>query len=182
MMQQRPWILALGLCTVLLAGCSNPEHEELQQWMAQQRAQARPRITPIAEPKQFQPQTYTADGGVDPFDPGKLTQALRRDSAQQGARSGIIQAELNRRKEPLEAMPLDAMAMVGSLQKQGQPTALIKVDQLLYQVRVGNYLGQNYGKVLRITENSVQLREIIQDVTGEWIERNTELVLQETQK
>jgi len=182
MMQQRSLILALGLCTALLAGCSNPEHEELQQWMAQQRAQARPRITPIAEPKQFQPQTYTADGGVDPFDPGKLTQALRRDSAQQGARSGIIQSELNRRKEPLEAMPLDAMAMVGSLQKQGQPTALIKVDQLLYQVRVGNYLGQNYGKVLRITENSVQLREIIQDVTGEWIERNTELVLQETQK
>lgn len=182
MMHQRSLILALGLCTVLLAGCSNPEHEELQQWMAQQRAQARPRITPIAEPKQFQPQTYTADGGVDPFDPGKLTQALRRDSAQQGARSGIIQSELNRRKEPLEAMPLDAMVMVGSLQKQGQPTALIKVDQLLYQVRVGNYLGQNYGKVLRITENSVQLREIIQDVTGEWIERNTELVLQETQK
>ena len=182
MMQQRSLILALGLCTALLAGCSNPEHEELQQWMAQQRAQARPRITPIAEPKQFQPPTYTADGGVDPFDPGKLTQALRRDSAQQGARSGIIQSELNRRKEPLEAMPLDAMAMVGSLQKQGQPTALIKVDQLLYQVRVGNYLGQNYGKVLRITENSVQLREIIQDVTGEWIERNTELVLQETQK
>ncbi|QKV54292.1 pilus assembly protein PilP [Comamonas antarctica] len=181
-MQQRSLILALGLCTALLVGCSNPEHEELQQWMAQQRAQARPRITPIAEPKQFQPQTYTADGGVDPFDPGKLTQALRRDSAQQGARSGIIQSELNRRKEPLEAMPLDAMAMVGSLQKQGQPTALIKVDQLLYQVRVGNYLGQNYGKVLRITENSVQLREIIQDVTGEWIERNTELVLQETQK
>lgn len=79
-------------------------------------------------------------------------------------------------------MPLDAMVMVGSLQKQGQPTALVKVDRLLYQVRVGNYLGQNYGKIIRITENSIQLREIIQDVTGEWIERNTELVLQETQK
>lgn len=181
-MHQRPLILALGMSMVLLAGCADTEQEELQQWMAQQRAQARPRITPIAEPKQFQPQTYTVDGGVDPFDQGKLTQALRRDSAQQGERSGIIQSELNRRKEPLEALPLDAMAMVGSLQKQGQPTALIKVDKLLYQVRVGNYLGQNYGKVLRITENSVQLREIIQDVTGEWIERNTELVLQETQK
>jgi type IV pilus assembly protein PilP len=59
---------------------------------------------------------------------------------------------------------------------------LIKADRLLYQVRVGNYLGQNYGKIVRITENSIQLREIIQDVTGEWIERDTELVLQETQK
>lgn len=182
MMLQRPLLLALGLSTVLLGACADTEQDELQQWMVQQRAQAKPRITPIAEPKQFQPQTYTVDGGVDPFDPGKLTQALRRDAAQQSANTGLMQAELNRRKEPLEAMPLDAMAMVGSLQKQGQPTALVKVDQLLYQVRVGNYLGQNYGKVLRITENSIQLREIIQDVTGEWIERSTELVLQETQK
>jgi type IV pilus assembly protein PilP len=181
-MHQRLLILALGLSAVLLGACSNTEQEELQQWMAQQRAQARPRITPIEEPKKFQPQTYTVDGGADPFESAKLTQALRRDAAQQGGQAGLMQSELNRRKEPLEAMPLDAMAMVGSLQKQGQPTALVKVDRLLYQVRVGNYLGQNYGKIIRITENSIQLREIIQDVTGEWIERNTELVLQETQK
>ena len=181
-MHQRPLILALGLSVVLLSACADNEQEELQQWMAQQRAEARPKVTPIAEPKQFKPQTYTVDGAVAPFDPGKLTQALRRESAQQGVGTGPIQAELNRRKEPLEAMPLDAMVMVGSLQKQGQPTALVKVDRLLYQVRVGNYLGQNYGKIIRITENSIQLREIIQDVTGEWIERNTELVLQETQK
>lgn len=181
-MHQRPLILALGLSVVLLGGCADAEQEELQQWMAQQRAQARPRITPIEEPKKFQPQTYTVDGAADPFDSGKLTQALRRDAAKQGGQAGLMQSELNRRKEPLEAMPLDAMVMVGSLQKQGQPTALVKVDRLLYQVRVGNYLGQNYGKIIRITENSIQLREIIQDVTGEWIERNTELVLQETQK
>lgn len=178
-MHQRLLILALGL---LLGACSNTEQEELQQWMAQQRAQARPRITPIEEPKKFQPQTYAVDAGADPFESAKLTQALRRDAVQQGGQAGLMQSELNRRKEPLEAMPLDAMAMVGSLQKQGQPTALVKVDRLLYQVRVGNYLGQNYGKIIRITENSIQLREIIQDVTGEWIERNTELVLQETQK
>ena len=166
----------------LLAACGSSDQEELQQWMAQQRAQAKPRVTPIEEPKKFQPQTYTVDGGADPFDSGKLTQALRRDAAKQVGQGGLMQSELNRRKEPLEAMPLDAMVMVGSLQKQGQPTALVKVDRLLYQVRVGNYLGQNYGKIIRITENSIQLREIIQDVTGEWIERNTELVLQETQK
>lgn len=181
-MHQRPLILALGMSVVVLGACADNKQEELQQWMAEQRAQARPKVAPIAEPKQFKPQTYEADGALSPFDPAKLTQALRRDSAQQGAGGGLLQAELNRRKEPLEAMPLDAMVMVGSLQKQGQPTALVKVDQLLYQVQVGNYLGQNYGKIIRITENSIQLREIIQDVTGEWIERNTELVLQETKK
>lgn len=181
-MQQPPLILVLALSAALLSACSGSEQDELRQWMAEQRAQARPKITPIAKPKQFQPQTYAVDGGVDPFDPAKLTQALRRDSMQHAGNSGLITPELNRRKEALEAIPLDAMAMVGSLNKKGELTALVKVDQLLYQLRPGNYLGQNYGKITRITENAIQLREIIQDVTGEWIERNTELVLQETQK
>ena len=87
-----------------------------------------------------------------------------------------------RRKEPLEAYPLDVMAMVGSLDKKGTPTALLRVDKLLYQVRVGNYVGQNYGKIVKITENSIQLREIVQDATGDWIERIATLDLQEGTK
>jgi len=86
---------------------------------------------------------------------------------------------MNRRKEPLEAFPLDAMMMVGTLVKQGQPVALVKVDNLLYQVRPGNYLGQNYGKITKITETEVSLREIVQDAAGEWTERQGSLQLQE---
>lgn len=181
-MHHRPLILALGLAVALLSACGDAKHEELRGWIAQQKAQARPKTTPIEAPKQFQPELYTVNGAVDPFDPVKLTQALKRDAAQQNAQAGLIQPELERPKEALEAVPLDVMTMVGSLSRNGVPTALIKVDQLLYQVQTGNYLGQNYGKITRITESSIQLREIIQDVTGEWIERSTELVLQETQK
>ena len=90
--------------------------------------------------------------------------------------------ELNRRKEPLEAFPLDSMTMVGSLDRAGQKVALVRVDTLLHQVRPGNYLGQNYGRVIRITESEVMLREIVQDAAGEWIERSTALQLQEQTK
>ncbi|MDT4864920.1 Pilus assembly protein, PilP [compost metagenome] len=69
--------------------------------------------------------------------------------------------------------------MVGSLTRQGQLVALVKVDSLLYQVKVGNYLGQNYGRVLHISETEVALREIVQDAAGEWIERTSALQLQE---
>ena len=93
--------------------------------------------------------------------------------------SALIEPELNRRKQPLEAYPLDTMSMVGSLNKQGQLVALVKVDNLLYQVRAGSYLGQNYGKVTRITETEVTLREIVQDAAGEWIERPAALQLLE---
>ena len=94
----------------------------------------------------------------------------------------MIAPELARRKEPLESFPLDAMAMVGSLARQGQPVALVRVDNLLYQVRPGNYLGQNYGKVTKVGETQVELREIVQDAAGEWIERMATLQLQERSK
>jgi type IV pilus assembly protein PilP len=86
---------------------------------------------------------------------------------------------MNRRKEPLEAYPLDSMVMVGSVNKQGRPSALLRVENLLYQVNPGDYIGQNYGKITKITETEVALREIVQDAAGEWIERMSTLQLQE---
>ena len=111
-----------------------------------------------------------------------MTRALKRDSTQVAANATLIAPELNRRKEPLEAYPLDTMAMVGSLVKTGQPVALVRVDNLLYQVKVGAYLGQNYGRVMKVTETEVVLREIVQDATGDWIERPATLQLQEKSK
>lgn len=172
------WIAAAA---VGLTGCFGSEQEELQRWMAQQRAQVKPSVPPITEPKKFTPQAYTEAAAVDPFNMQKLTQALRRDSAQPST-SGLITPELARRKEALEAFPLDSMAMVGSLSRNGQPVALITVDKLLYQVRVGNYLGLNYGRITRISETELGLREIVQDAAGEWIERVATLQLQERSK
>ena len=86
---------------------------------------------------------------------------------------------LNRRREPLEAYPLDSMAMVGSVTRDGRPYALLRVDNLLYQARVGEYLGQNFGRITKITETEISLREVVQDAAGEWIERTSTLQLQE---
>lgn len=171
--------LAAVLGVLLLAGCGSGGEEELRAWMTELRATIKPRVTPLTEPKQFLPQDYIAGNGVDPFDPMKLTQALRRESTQSVANASLITPEMARRKEPLEAYPLDAMRMVGSLNKKGTPTALVSVDKLLYQVRAGNYLGQNYGKILNISETQVRLREIVQDPSGDWVERMTTLDLQE---
>jgi len=175
---------AVGLLAVslALAACSQSGQEELQQWMNQQRAQTRPKVEPIPEPKKFTPQAYTQERAVDPFSNQKLTQALKRESAQTSTTASLVAPELARRKEPLEAYPLDAMTMVGSLIKQGKPVALIRVDNLLYQVRPGNYLGQNYGRITKVDETEVVLREIVQDSAGEWIERTATLQLQERSK
>ena len=173
----------LGLCAavVALSGCWGGEQKDLQQWMAEERAKVRPTVTPLTEPKKFTPQAYTEGAAFEPFNSQKLTQALRRDAAQPST-SGLIGPELARRKEALESYPLDAMAMVGSMSRNGQPVALIRVDKLLYQVRVGNYMGLNYGRITRINETELALREIVQDAAGEWIERPATLELQERSK
>lgn len=167
--------VVLAMLAVALAGCGG-EQEELQQWMEQQRREAKPSVEPLSAPKKFTPQAYLALTGVEPFSTQKLTVALKQETRQPNS---LMAAEINRRKEPLEAYPLDSMTMVGSVIKAGRPYALVKVDNLLYQVKAGDYLGQNYGRITKISETDVALREIVQDAAGEWIERPGALQLQE---
>jgi type IV pilus assembly protein PilP len=181
-MKQYTSCLLLLLCGIVLSSCVDSEEDDLQAWMKTQRNEAKARVTPLAEPKKFKPQAYTEESLTDPFNILKLTQALKNDTPQKSNNSELVAPELNRRKEPLEAFPIDAMKMVGSVSKKGQPLALVKIDNLLYQVRVGNYLGPNYGRVTAVSENQVAIREIVQDAAGEWIERPVSLLLQESEK
>lgn len=167
---------------VVLAGCGASSEDELRQWMADQRNLTRPKVTPIPEPKQFKPESYSQVSSVEPFSKEKMTQALKRESAQVTVNGALVAPELLRRKEALESFPLDTVSFVGSMVRSGQPVALVKVDSLLYQVRQGNYLGQNYGKVTKITETEISMREVVQDAVGEWIERTATLQLQERSK
>lgn len=172
-----PWCLVLTL-----AACSGSNDSELRQWMAEQKRLTQPNIAPISAPKQFKPETYGQVSEIEPFSMQKLTQALKKESAQSAANTALIAPELKRPKEALESYPLDTMTLVGSLIKAGQPVALVKVENLLYQVRPGNYLGQNYGRVTKISETEMTLREIVQDAIGEWVERTATLQLQERSK
>lgn len=175
--------LLIAACLfMLLYGCGSSSEDDIRQWMVEERNQTRPKVAPIPAPKQFKPEAYTNATAMEPFSNQKLTQALKRDSSQVAANGALVAPELARRKEPLEAFPLDAMSLVGSILKGGQPVALVKVDNLLYQVKLGSYLGQNFGRVTKISETEMTLREIVQDAVGEWIERVATLQLQERSK
>lgn len=179
-MSQRTTIVLMALlATVAMSACTASGEDELRSWMQSERAQIRPQVKPIPEPTKFDPQEYLGMRAIDPFSAEKLTSLLRATDASPVTNSALIAPELARRKQPLEAYPLDTMSMVGSLNRQGQMVALIKVDNLLYQVRAGQYLGQNYGRITRISETEVVLREIVQDAVGEWTERPAALQLQE---
>ena len=167
--------IATGIAVVVLAGCA-ADQDELQQWMEQQKREVKPSVEPLSAPKKFIPQAYVALSSVEPFSTQKLTVALKQEARQPNS---LLAAEINRRKEALEAYPIDSMSMVGSVVRGGRPYALLRVDNLLYQVKPGDYLGQNYGKITKISETDVTFREIVQDAAGEWIERMSALQLQD---
>ena len=181
-MMRRLSFICLGLAGTVLVGCGQ-SHGDLRQWMNNERQNAKPHVTPIDPPKPYVPLNYTRGGMLDPFDDKGLMRAIGAGGSV-GDKATIpteVLFHMERRKEPLEAYPLDVMKMVGVLDRKGEQVALVTVDKLLYQIRLGAYLGQNFGKVTRITEDSVVLQEWATDATGEWIERESTLELQEKQ-
>lgn len=167
-------LVAVGASLVLTA-CSG-EQQELPEWTARQREEVKSSVQPIMPPKKFNPQAYLMADAVEPFSKQKLTVAIKQEARQP---SSLLAAEVNRRPEPLESYPLDSVTMVGSLMKQDMPFALLRVDKLLYQVKLGDYLGRNYGKIVKISETEMSIREVVQDASGEWTERTSAIQLQE---
>ncbi|MCC6193465.1 MAG: pilus assembly protein PilP [Burkholderiales bacterium] len=153
----------------LLAGCSEG-HQDLKVWMAEQGKGARGKLDPLPQIKPYDPFAYNAFDMPDPFKPRKI-EPTKSNSA--------ITPDLTRRKEPLEAYPLESLSMVGTMEKGKTTYALVRTpDKDVYQIRPGNYLGQNFGVVTTVDEGEIKLKELIQDGAGDWSERSSTLQLQ----
>jgi type IV pilus assembly protein PilP len=167
----------IGILVSLLSGCSGDGQDEIKQWMQQTKQQTRAVIPKLAEPKVFVPFAYSAGKDIDPFNSGKLAVALAKWQAQN---SKGIRPNLERRREALEQYPLDTVKMVGVLQKTGLAYAVLQIDKVVFQAKVGNYVGQNLGMITAVTDTGIDIKEIIQDASGEWVERKARLELQES--
>ena len=171
-------LVSLAVAAVLLNGCSD-SGIELQQWMQETKQQTKVSIPKLSEPKKFIPFLYDSKASIDPYNPKKLLVALARA---QGNSSSMLKPDMERRREPLESYPLDTLKMVGTLEKPGLVFALLQADKVVFQAKVGNYVGQNFGMITKITDTAVELKEIVQDASGDWVERQAKLELQESKK
>ncbi len=164
----------LAACA-LLGACAD-DHEELRSWMDQQRQNTPTVKETIAAPKKYEPFRYENAGPADPFSASKL-------AAKVGAEpTNRLKPDSNRRREALESFPLESIRMVGHMSSDRSRFALLQVENMVYQAREGNYAGQNYGRIMRVTDHEVVLKEVVQDAAGEWVERDTSLRLQETKQ
>ena len=169
-------IMAGALMLSTLGACS-ADNDELVQWMQQQHNEIKPHIAPIYPPKKFDPQAYLGVTGVEPFGAQKLVPVGGNASSSRS--NAILAAAKAHATQELESYPIDSMTMVGSLQQGGRTHALLMVENRLHDVKVGDWIGQNYGQITAISDTQITLRETVQDPTGEWIERASTLQIQE---
>jgi type IV pilus assembly protein PilP len=172
-----PRLMIIALAGLIIAGCSGDQMGDLRNFVQAERAKPGGRVEPIPEVKPFESFTYKANGRKSPFEPWGLNEGL----AKAPGTSGVgLHPDMNRRREALEGFPLDTLRMVGTLARKDGIWAIIKApDGLVYRVTRNNYLGQNYGRITKITEDKVELVEIVSDGLGGWQERQASLVLAE---
>lgn len=159
----------------LLGACGGEEQSELRQELAAMTKDLRGKVNPLPQVKSFEPVPYKGESMIDPFVPGRIvvTQAFAG-----GGGGGGVQPDLNRPKEPLESFPMESIQMVGTLSQNQDMYALVRAGANLFRVKKGNYMGQNFGVIVAIDEGQINVKEVVQDSGGDWVERTTSLQMQ----
>lgn len=150
------------LLVLALAGCGDDGYDDLRQFMDSTGLDGKTTIEPLPEVKKVETFEYRQDDLSDPFAPRNLRPTGK----------GGLQPDLDRPRQPLEEYPLDALRLVGTINKPGKPLRGVIKDPkgTLHTVQKGDRIGQNYGKITQIGEEGIDIKELIQDANGEWIE------------
>lgn len=168
-------LIIVALTGLIIAGCSGDNLSDLRSFVQAEKAKPGGRVEPIPEVKPFESFTYKVNGRKSPFQPWGINTGATKST---GASSGGLHPDTSRRREALESFPLDTLRMVGTLSQKNGMWAIIKApDGLVYRVTRNNYMGQNYGRITKISEDKVELTEIVPDGLGGWQERSASLVL-----
>ncbi|TAM10658.1 MAG: hypothetical protein EPN72_09330 [Nevskiaceae bacterium] len=166
--------LAAAVLATLALGACGSNLNDLQAFVAKARAQKVTQIPPIPHMTPYQVFSYAQAGRRDPFVPDQPSTELART----GATDNGIQPDLNRPRQALEQFPLDALRMVGTLTFAGVQYALVSApDDVVHRVTVGNYMGQDYGRVVNVTPVAIDLIETVPDGFGGWQHKSTKLAL-----
>ncbi len=171
--------LPLLACLAVLAACGGEQFGDLKKELNDMTKDLRGRVDPLPQVRPYEPVAYQAENEVDPFRPSRIEVTQKGDKETVAGRPG---PNFDRPKEPLEAFPLESIQMVGSLTQGRETFGLVKAGPNLYRVHKGNYMGQNFGVITGIDEAQISLQELVQEGSGEWVERASALQLQEVKR
>lgn len=161
--------LAAVAVLLVLSGCTRGK-SDLEAWVVEVSNRPPPPLEPLPVMQQFETFEYTAQNLRDPF-----SSPIDNTTTTSGPRP-----DPNRRKEVLEAFPLDSLDMVGTLTSGQTLWGLVMApDRVVHRVESGNYLGQNEGRILSVNEDRIELLELVPDGAGGWIERSASIALED---
>lgn len=168
-MKKYVWILSASL---MLGACSS-EQDDIATWMLTQEAGMKGVVEPLPPLKEFPAVEYIAMNYQSPFASTRLIPEKGKNSP-----------DTDRPREPLEAYPIESLSMVGTIMKDGVKYGWIQVsgtfaNDAWHRVKIGNYIGQNYGQITDIKETEITIREEVEDLRGDWTERENTLLLQQ---
>lgn len=169
--------LLLGLLVLSLSGCFGSGMQDLKDFVANAYKDKKPEIEPLPAIRPYDRYEYSAEENLDPFS----VQNIISDRSSAGVAGGIS-PDANRRKEELEAYPLDALKFVGTMVRKKQPWVVIETNEgKAFRATIGNYMGQNDGKIKSIVpdEQKVVLAELVLGPAGRWVTREVELTIDE---
>ena len=164
--------LSIALLVIFLSGCGGEEFQDLRDFVSNAGADMRGKVEPPPDIKPYEPFAYdNATSLPDPFKP-------RKTKAGGAGRGGLNQPDFDRPKEELEDYPLESLKMVGYLSQKGVGHAVLRSSEgKIHQVRLGNYIGLNFGQITSISETELTVKEMVQDSAGDWTERESSLQL-----
>ena len=179
MSPRAPIVFAMAVA-LALSGCGGDEYGDLKEELNQLTKDLRGRVDPLPQVRPYEPVPYTAEGQTDPFRPERVEVAGAGRAAT--ASTALIEEQKKRPPEPLEAVPLESIQMLGTITQAKETFALVRAGPNLYRVKKGNYMGQNFGVITDIDEAQISLKELVQDSTGDWVERQSSLQLVEAKR
>lgn len=162
-----------------LAACSSDDHEDLRQWMVESAKDMRGNVPKLPEVLPYEPVPYNVEVKIDPFRSSKIEPDAK--NRQNGGKGGAFEPDFEARElrnSLLEKYPLETLKLIGLMNINRQAIAVIQVEDKVKQVKLGDYIGLDFGMVTKITDKEVELRELIQDSAGDWSERKSSLYLQ----
>ena len=161
----------LFLLPVLLLGCATEEHQDLRQWMRDEAKGMKGKVAPLPEITAFPVVSYETEMLTPPFAAGKIVtlEVVADKSA----------PDRTRPQQPLEIFPLEDLKVTGVIMAGTVPFALIQTPppNKPKHVRVGEYMGRNFGKITAITREGITVLESVKDANGAWVAQEKLLIV-----
>lgn len=157
-----PALLVLA-SSLALTACSSSS-DDLQTWMKDQAHLMKGQVTPLPPVYPFNPITYIGKEMSDPFAPKKSIKIANNAP------------DSTRKKDFLESFSMERLTVVGAIKRNGQLWGLVRApDGTVTMVKPGDYIGQNFGKIMEIRDNGIHIKESVLDPQGDWTDREVDL-------